>query len=420
MSKALPQIRFLMSRPELVADRDQNVTVLIRITPPDAESFSGKRPLLNLSLVLDRSGSMEGAKIQRAREAAAYCIDQMTAADRVSLVIFDDEIEVLVPSQFVENRSFIKAHLERVHARNSTALHSAWVQGGLEVSGHLNRDAINRIILVTDGLANVGLTNTDEVVSQAAGLHERGVSTSTIGIGDDFNEDLLIPMARSAGGNSWHVERTDDLQSIFATELQGLIAQFAHRVSLGLIPADGVRVVDLLNDFELTDTGRYKLPNLQSGTPLDIVVQLKVPAQAVGSRLRLLDLKLGFTGQESGQTEVVKDFLEVGFRSEADVLSLPINAEVDRVNAMLMNARARKEAVRHMDHGDRLGARRVLHERIAATQLACAPMASAPEVVEELDSLSDLYSALESDRAGNSTRKRLAYGAFLRQQGKKK
>src|SRR3954467_1599737 len=111
MLKALPQIRFLMSRPELVADRHQNVTVLIRITPPEAESFSGKRPLLNLSLVLDRSGSMEGAKIQRAREAAAYCIDQMTAADRVSLVIFDDEIEVLVPSQFVENRSFIKAHV---------------------------------------------------------------------------------------------------------------------------------------------------------------------------------------------------------------------------------------------------------------------------------------------------------------------
>src|SRR5207302_5578297 len=173
---------------------------------------------------------------------------QLLPSDRVSVVIFDDKIDVLAPSQLAENKASLKELLATVQARGATALHEAWVRSGLEVSEHLLDDGINRVLLITDGLANVGVTSTDEIVSQAMGLFHRGVSTSTIGIGDDFNEDLLMPMAQSAGGNAWHAEHADDMQRIFAVELEGLIAQVAHTVTLGLIPADGVRIVDVLND----------------------------------------------------------------------------------------------------------------------------------------------------------------------------
>ena len=204
----------------------------------------------------------------KARNAAMYCVDQMLPTDRLSVVAFDDHIDVLFPSEPVTNKSSMKNLISRVEARGSTALHEAWVRGGLAVSEQLIDKGVNRVVLITDGLANVGITRTDEIVSQAMGLNQRGVSTSTIGIGDDFNEDLLLPMAQSAGGNAWHVVEPNDMQRIFEVELQGLIAQFAHTVSLSLIPADGVRIVDLLNDFELTDTGRYRLPNLQAAARL--------------------------------------------------------------------------------------------------------------------------------------------------------
>src|SRR3712207_6095041 len=259
MSSEQLKVEVLTERARLAAEREQTVDVLVRVTPPELGWDGASRRRLNLGVVLDRSGSMHGAKMERARQAASYCVDQLLPADRLSVVVFDDVVEVLVPSQLVENKSAIKESISRIRARNSTALHEAWVRGGMQVSEHLDANAINRVLLITDGQANVGLTNVDEIVSQAQGLSRRGVSTSTVGIGADFNEDLLMPMALSAGGNAWHVREPEDMSNIFAVELEGLLAQFAHHVTLGLVPADGVRVADLLNDFDLGETGRYVL-----------------------------------------------------------------------------------------------------------------------------------------------------------------
>src|SRR6185369_17388909 len=98
----------------------------------------------------------QGRKMQEAKEAAKYCIDQLLATDRISTVIFDDEIDVLIPSQLVEDKERLKRAINSVQANNSTALHEAWVRGGLHVSEHLDTDAINRILLITDGQANHG------------------------------------------------------------------------------------------------------------------------------------------------------------------------------------------------------------------------------------------------------------------------
>jgi len=163
-----------------------------------------------IAFILDRSGSMEGEKMVRAREAAMFCVDQMLATDRLSVVTFDDHIDVLFPSEPVTNKQSMKDLISRVGARGSTALHEAWVRGGLTVSEKMLDKGINRVVLITDGLANIGITSTDEIVTQAMGLFQRGVSTSTIGIGADFNEDLLMPMAQSGGGNAWHVVEPED------------------------------------------------------------------------------------------------------------------------------------------------------------------------------------------------------------------
>ncbi|HWS99895.1 MAG TPA: VWA domain-containing protein [Pyrinomonadaceae bacterium] len=420
MSKEVPKVEFLTERPKLAAGREQTVDVLIRVTPPEADAGSvARRPRLNLSLVLDRSGSMDGEKMLRAREATAYCIDQLLPSDRLSVVVFDNKIEVLIPSQLAENKALLKERLKEVYARNSTALHEAWVRGGLQVSEHLTDGAVNRVVLITDGLANEGLTNVDQIVTQVKGLAERNVSTSTIGIGDDFNEDLLIPMASAGGGNSWHVKTADDMQRIFAVELEGLIAQVAHTVTLGLVPADGVRLVDVLNDFELGETGRYKLPNLQAGSPLDVVAQLRVPAQEEGTRLRLLDLRLGYTPQEMKAAEVVKQVFEVEFAPEQAVERSLVNHEVIKAVQMLMNARARAEAVRLMDAGDYVGTQRVLRQAVASSRAAFAPMQSAPEVKEEMNLLAEYDDSLNNRSSDKMSRKRLLYDLVSRRRSQK-
>ncbi len=418
MSQLQPKVEMFTAREQLEAGKDQTVEVLIRITPPPPQVSSAGRPALNLSLVLDRSGSMQGEKMVRAREAAMFCVDQMLASDRLSVVTFDDYIELLFPSEPVTNKQAMKDLISRVTARGSTALHEAWVRGGLTVSEELLEQGINRVLLITDGLANVGITNPDEIVSQALNLYQRGVSTTTIGIGRDFNEDLLMRMAQSAGGNAWHVAEPEDMQRIFQTELEGLIAQFAHTVSLSLIPADGVQIVDVLNDFELTETGRYRLPNLQSESPLEIVVQLRVGAQKAGARLRLLDLRLGYTPQDARNADVLKQAHTVEFASKTEVEKLPVNQDVVKAVQFLMNARARNEAMNLMDRGDYVGAGHVLDAALCLTRSACAEFGSKQSVMEELAALEESAEALKDRREDKMSRKKLAYAAYSRRQGK--
>jgi len=417
-----PKVEFFTTHAKLEAGREQTVDVLIRITPPALNPDPSSRPNwkgrpdLNLSLVLDRSGSMQGEKMIRAREAAMFCVDQMLPTDRLSVVTFDDRIDVLFPSEPVTNKQSMKDLIARVTARGSTALHEAWVRGGLTVSERMLDQGINRVVLITDGLANVGITSTDEIVTQAMGVYQRGVSTSTIGIGADFNEDLLMPMAQSGGGNAWHVVEPGDMQHIFQIELEGLVAQFAHTVSMSLIPADGVRIVDVLNDFDLTETGRYRLPNLQAGSPFDIVVQLKVGAEEAGTQMRLLDLRLGFTPQEAKNAEVLKQAHTVEFASRAE--TDPVNEEVIKAVRFLMNARARNEAMKRMDQGDFEGAQVLLGSAVSATLAACASFASAPAVMDECASLEETSRSLTDRMQDKMSRKKLAYAAYSRRTGK--
>jgi len=419
-----PKVEFFTTHPKLEAGREQTVDVLIRITPPalsldpsSRPNWKG-RPDLNLSLVLDRSGSMQGEKMVRARDAAMFCVDQMLPTDRLSVVTFDDHIDVLFPSEPVTNKQSMKDLIARVTARGSTALHEAWVRGGLTVSERMLDQGINRVVLITDGLANVGITNTDEIVTQAMGLYQRGVSTSTIGIGADFNEDLLMPMAQSGGGNAWHVVEPDDMQRIFQVELEGLIAQFAHTVSLSLIPADGVRIVDMLNDFDLTETGRYRLPNLQAGSPLDILVELKVGSEEVGTQMRLLDLRLGFTPQDAKNAEVLKQAHTVEFATCTEVERSEMNEEVMKTVQFLMNARARNEAMKRLDRGDYAGAEVIIGTALSQTQALGASYPLAPGMAEEMASLQETATSLKDRLKDKMSRKKMAYAAYNRRSGK--
>lgn len=415
-----PTIEAITERARFRAGQEQTIDLLLRITPPVTDVKS-KRPRLNLSLVLDRSGSMEGQKMVRAREAACFCIDQLLADDRVSVVIFDDVIDVLVASQPVENKEAIKERIARIRARNSTALHEAWVRGGIEVGNHLIGDAINRVLLITDGLANVGETNVDRIVTQAGELAARGVTTSTIGIGSDFNEDLLIPMAEAGRGNAWHVEQAEDMARIFATELQGLVAQVGHTVSLGFTPADGVKVLDVLNDFEITHTGRYKLPNLLAGSPLDVVVRLKLPARRAGDRFKALDLRLAWNpqGAPSSDREILGHSIVIEFADASAVEATPGDERVIKAVQLLMAARARREAINDLDRGDVTAARARLAGTSRSLAMACAPMMDDAEVQEQMQMLDDLQDELLSQDDVSMTRKKMSYQSYSLSRQKK-
>jgi Ca-activated chloride channel family protein len=416
MTEKRPKLELFTQKEKLEAGESRTVDVLVRITPPAAAETNGKRPRLNLSMVLDRSGSMQGRKIYEAREAAKYCIDQLLATDRISTVIFDDQIEVLIPSQPVENKEMLKRAIGSIHVANSTALHEAWVRGGLQVSDHLDPQAINRVLLITDGQANVGETNVDTIVQQTRRLAAKGVSTSTIGIGEDFNENLLLPMAEAGQGNAWHVQEPQDMVRIFETEMKGLIAQTGHTVKLNVTPADSVTVAGVLNDFRTDEYGRYQLPNLQGGSTMDIVVQLNVPANIEGAKAALATFELSYVDQAL-KYKTISAAIEVEFGSAESVASLPDNPEVVKAVRHLMNGRALEVSLARLNVGDRDGASNILFSALGATFDACLSSPS-PMLKREIEELYEIKEALEDEENDIMSRKRMAYGRESIRKGK--
>ena len=403
-----PTVNIFTDKEKLISDKEQTINVLVRISPPQLDSNGFSRPKLNIGIALDRSGSMQGQKMHEAREAAKYCVDQLLPHDRFSTVIFDDQIDVLFTSQQVTDKDMFKRGIDRINSRNSTALHQGWVSAGLQVSEHLDNDAINRVLLITDGQANVGETNVDRIVDQARQLAARGVSTSTIGIGQDFNEDLLMPMAEAGQGNSWHVEEPQDMVRIFETELRGLVTQIAHSVTFGVKPAAGVSVADVLNDFEINGEGRYQLPNLQAGSPLNVVVRLRLPAHPEGTTVELAEFSLDYIDQGSNVPECIKSVFKADFATAAKVDSLPENAEVLEAVQLLMNARARREAVERMDRHDFAGAAQALAAAAFDTDISFCKSES-PRLQEELEDFALLKESLNFRENDALSRKKMAY-----------
>jgi Ca-activated chloride channel family protein len=415
MKDTKPTIEVLTEK-TLTADTQQTVDVLVRITPPEIEQSNSRRPKLNLSLVIDRSGSMSGRKMEEARQSAKYCIDQLVATDRISAVIFDDQVDVLIPSQPVESKELLKRSINSIVANGSTALHEAWVSGGLQVSDHMDGAAINRVLLITDGQANVGETNVDRIVEQARELAAKGVTTSTIGIGEDFNEDLLMPMAEAGLGNAWHVQEPQDMARIFETELRGLISQHGHTARLGIHPKSGVTVADVLNDLETDGAGRYMLPNLLAGSPLEIVIRTRVPSHNSGDA-HLADFELTYVTQDAKAPVAISVPFRTRFDTAEVTASLDSNPDVIEVVRLLMNARARKEAMEKMDQGNFAESMRALKSVARATDLALCAVPS-PRLSREKEELAELEQAMESRENDRSTRKRMAYGREAIRKGK--
>jgi Ca-activated chloride channel homolog len=385
-----PQLQFIPLREAIASDAVTNLDLIVRITTPEI-NFTKPRPALNLGLVIDRSGSMQGKKIEYARKAACYAVEQLLFSDRISVTIYDDQIEVIVPSTLANNKESILKKIKRITPDGMTALHDGWLAGSTQVSAYLKPEQLNRVILLSDGLANVGETNPDVIGSNVHGLSKHGVSTTAMGIGDDFNEDLMEAIAKSGDGNYYYIQNPDQLPHIFANELQGIMATIGQKVSLGIKTLGEVTLIDLFNDLDKTNFGNYKLPNLIAGNTIDIVLRLKIPPLKEAGEL--VDFRLAYDNPETQKRQVYYHSLQLPVINSAQLDEFPFNEEVKAKVTQLMASRARDEAVQSLDRGDLIGTKQRLE--MAKQEILEADLAApclGPEVQEIDDLLADLSS----------------------------
>jgi Ca-activated chloride channel homolog len=397
-----PTIKIIPLKAAIVSDRPTHLDLLIKISLPVIDTEVERSPL-NIGLVIDRSGSMTGKKIEYARQAAIYAVEQLLPIDRVSVTIYDNEVDVIVPSTLVKNKAKICDQIRRIAARGMTNLHHGWLQGGIQVSQHLATDRINRILLLSDGLANEGETNPDAIASDVHGLAKRGVNTSTMGVGDDYNEDLMEAIACSGDGNYYYIENPEQLPTFFAAELQGLLRLYGQKVSLGIRPENDVVITDVLNDLAQTEYGNYQLANLIQGNTITCAFRLKIPPMAAEKTLFSVRLAWNQPGTSERQSLIVKFQLPVVNSAEFDRITA--DPDVQQVVAQLMVARAKTEAIDYLDRGDLVSARVSLASARQCAADLPAFLQNRRAIKTELTDLDEAESQLDSGQTSKMRKK---------------
>jgi len=411
MSNIKPQFQFICLRDVICSDSVTNLDVIVRITVPEIKT-NQERPLLNLGLVIDRSGSMAGSKIKYAQQAAIYVVEQLSSDDRISVTIYDNVVEVIIPSQIASGKQNIINRIKKITSRGMTALYSGWLEGATQVSRHLQPEGLNRVILLSDGLANVGETNPDVIGNDVHGLSQRGVSTTTMGIGADFNEDLMQGIAISGDGNYYYIQDPEQLPNIFNTELQGIMATIGQKVSLEIKTSAGVELVDVFNDLEKTEFDSYKLPNLVAGNEIDVVMRLKVPA--LSESIPLVDFRLVYDETETKSQQVSHHQLQLPVVNSTQLHNYTFNEEVKAKVAQLMASRAREEAIHNLDRGDIFGTRQCLQQ---AKEEMMAAGVCYDYIASDLAEVDDLLKDLETGNQG-IMRKKATYQSYQKRRNK--
>lgn len=266
----------------LRAGTDNTVDVLVRVQAPDQpEGVAPVRPPQALALVLDRSGSMAGQPLDEARRCAEYVIGRLRPTDTVALVQFDHRVQRLCPAAPVGDGAALRAAIAGIEPGGNTNLHGGW-QDGADALGDLPGQALKRVILLSDGRANDGLTDDAAIAALCADHASRGITTSTYGLGRGFNEELMIGMARAGGGNHYYGDTAEDLMDPFEQELELLGNLCLRELQLELQAGEDI-ACEMLNMLPRTDGG-WRLPDLAWGAEAWVVLRLKLPAQRLPAR----------------------------------------------------------------------------------------------------------------------------------------
>jgi len=385
---------------------------------------------LNLSIVLDRSGSMAGDKLAAARDAAAMLVQRLHPDDTVSVVAYDDEVTTVAEPATGGAQAGLTTHIKSIQPGGSTNLSGGWLRGRELIARGKREGGVNRVVLLTDGLANAGITAPEQLLGLCRNACGAGITTTTIGFGADYDEKLLRGMADAGGANMWYIERPDQAADVFAEELEGLLTLCAQTVSVEIRPTDAVTLTAVRHQYPLTALGngsaRLEIGDVYAREPKSVLAEFFVPT--------LLDASgsVGDAGEvRVAELMVVAHVLTEQGGVERQEITFPIvsrltaaghaEPEVRREMLLLDAARAREDALRMRDEGDLGGAAGVLRSvcRMMAASPAAYGVALDDALAEQVSDLAELADRFGAEDVSEQDAKYMAQRAYNAHRGKR-
>ncbi|MBN3894521.1 MAG: VWA domain-containing protein [Nostoc sp. NOS(2021)] len=390
----------------LPAGSSLKTNILLRFRAEVAES---PRRNLNLSLVIDRSGSMAGAPLHHALKAAESVVDQLEPDDILSVVVYDDEVDSVVPPQAVTNKAALKNSIRKVRAGGITNLSGGWLKGCEHVKTRLDPQKINRVLLLTDGHANMGIQDPKILTATSGQKAEEGIITTTLGFAQGFNEDLLIGMARAATGNFYFIQSIDEATEVFSIELDSLRAVVGQNLKVTLELADGVSLVDTLSLAKVSQNDASQavltLGELYEGEDKLLGLSLVISSAQIGE---LPVMKLHYSA------DVVQDHLIQSVSGTVDVVAkvgtveeaaFASTSQIILELSRLTIAKAKEIGLNLAEHGKHQEAEQTL--RALVKDLRDKGLNENFEIAEEIDQLEYFAGRIAQKALGNAGRKEM-------------
>lgn len=365
---------------------------------------------------------MSGEKLEFTKKAVNYAVNHLNANDKLSLIVYDDNVEVLLEAQAVDCKDSIKGVVNRIFPGGCTNLSGGLLAGYREVLKNVKSGQINRILLLTDGLANEGICDKNILCSKAQEMAKSGVTVTTLGVGEDFDEEMLTGLAEASSGNYYFIEGIDNIAPIFAQEMQSLLSVVAQNVNIVFHPSSFCRVSKVwgyqpYGDKDVT----VNLPDMFSSDKKVIIFELMIETGEKGSAdLGKLNLSYDETGEGLSLVSVEMD-LSVERTDREELLGMPEAPEI-MVQLELDRAAERKaEAIRRADDGDISGAVELLRQQQDAITdiMKSAPLAMVEELNLEYRNLSNSLDSMNHERYSSVTRKRMAFQSYKRRRNQK-
>lgn len=375
------------------AERSSTVKVRLRITARSPES--ARRPPINLALVVDTSGSMEGAAIEHAREASAALVEALSSGDRLSLVTFDSTANVLIASTTLERDSLgsIRTQIRQMTARGTTDLAGGLQEGLNQVLGSFDSNGINRIVLLSDGVPNDPSALSG--IAQNAG--QRGVSITALGLGLEYDEALLGMLAQSSGGRFHYVEDSAQVADVFRDEVLRLQRVVGRSAALAVMTGPGVTIESVPGHqpTEITRGVQLTLGDLVEGESRDLIIQLAVTGRRSGASVELLDAVLTFADALNSAGNLERRlFLGARSTDNDEELASGRNEEVEADAAQIEAAAATVEAINMARNGNVEEAQQVLGQNAENLRDVRGRSSNVRLQADDLDALVDSLPAL--------------------------
>ncbi len=267
---------------DLVAvEQTDELTLLVELTAPTPTTAAQRQPA-TLQVVLDRSGSMGGDRLEGAKTALLGLVDRLHPSDNLGVVAFENAVQVVVPAGPLADKAAVKAAITAVDAGGSTDLSAGYLRGLQEAQRAAGPTGAT-VLLISDGHANAGVTDPDQLGGVAAQAKGKGVTTSTLGFGLGYDERLLAALARGGSGNELFAEEADSAVAKISGEVAGLLDQVAQAASLRLSWSQYVAGIDVLNDLTvigLPDGAMLELGSFYAGETRRLLITLKIPGIA--------------------------------------------------------------------------------------------------------------------------------------------